>query len=559
MTAEGGLFIKLVKKAPFVEKSSIAKQPEGVGQPINGVRTIVLGKGILPVGDTIENNSVNSCSYEDYSSSVSTPESSPLASFLPEPVVNLTQTQSLSSTNSSGDSYSQPIHLPHHLSAHDSIRIADGQGGSRVLELIDLVREARSNPAARSQLLTLAQAAASDPRVTSSCFVASEENLLPILAQLGSGDAVARREGSLTLRQLILSNPEDRRLQQGLLATVDQMARQNPSNTEARQLLVEIYQDSSPRNSGLRQWMQSNTAVPSYVSNAVVANGNQGGNTLALSSGPGGGGFASLPASAPLSGDTPSNQASSQATLPLSQLLALPGFAPLAALIEERTQGTPLQGLAPEGVVAFALTHAGLPASEFKDLLYLRIMAGALPLNSFTGSQFGQSMIVATNLARDIRRQLDGHGSSDHRTLAVGNRSAETELSGASTPLRSVPAPAPSASPQLDPASPVLTIAASQLQGSSIAAHSFFMPALLTCLSGMQGAASQPSTLGQSLLASQAFGLGGHSHYHVEGPTNLDEDSHQGFGGGSQGQQDSGGHDQDGHEEQNHPQDSYYA
>ncbi len=509
------------------------------------------------MGDTIENNSVNSCSYEDYSSSVSTPESGPLASYLPEPVVDLTQTQPLSSTSSSGDSYSQPIHLPRHLSPHDGIRIADGQGGSRVLELIDLVREARSDTSARSQLLTLAQAAAADPRITSSCFVASEENLLPILAQLGSEDPVARREGALTLRQLILSNPEDRRLQQGLLATVDQIARQNPSNTEARQLLVEIYQDSSPRNSGLRQWMQSNTAVPSYVSNAVAANGNKSGGTLALSSSLGGD-SATIPGAAPLSGSASSNQASSSATLTLSQLLALPGFAPLAALIEERTQGTPLQGLPPEGVVGFALTHAGLPASEFKDLLYLRIMAGALPLNSFTGSQFGQSMIVATNLARDIRRQLDGHGSSDHRTLAAGGPAAETEHAGASAPLRSVPAPAPSAL-ALDPASPVLTVAASQLQVGSIAAHSFFMPALLTCLSGMQGAASQPSTLGQSVLASQAFGLGGHSHYHVEGPTNLDEDSHQGFGGGSQGQQDSGEHDQDGREEQNHPQDSYYA
>ncbi|HKX12768.1 MAG TPA: hypothetical protein VJP40_06420 [bacterium] len=509
------------------------------------------------MGDTVENNNlVSSCSYEDYSASVSTSEAGPLASYLPEPVVDLTQTQSLSSTSS--DSYSQAIQLPRHLSPHDSIRIADGQGGSRVLELIDLVREARSNPSARSQLLTLASAAASDPRVTSSCFVASEENLLPILAQLGSEDAVTRREGALTLRQLILSNPEDRRLQQGLLATVDQIARQNPSNTEARQLLVEIYQDSSPRNSGLRQWMASHTAVPNYVSNAVVANESNRGGTQALSSNGGGtlGGFA---VSASLSGDAPSNQASTQTILPLSQLLASPGFAPLATLIEERTQGTPLQGLAPEGVIGFALTHAALPASEFKDLLYLRIMAGALPLNSFTGSQFGQSMIVATNLARDIRRQLDGHGSSERRTLTAGDRAAETELAIASASPRSIPAPAPSGSPLPDPASPVLTAAASQLQGGSIAAHSFFMPALLTCLSGMQGAASQPSTLGQSVLASQAFGLGGHSHYHVEGPTNLDEDSHQGFGGGSQGQQDSGEQDQDGREESNHPQDSYYA
>ncbi|HEX5033445.1 MAG TPA: hypothetical protein VFW62_03110, partial [bacterium] len=396
-------------------------------------------------------------------------------------------------------------------------------------------------------------------RVTSSCFLASEENLLPILAQLGSNDETARREGALSLRQLIQSNPEDRRLQQGLLATVDQMARENPSNAEARQLLVAVYRDSSPQNAGLRQWMQSHTAAPSYAPDAVANGGTDvNARALAASGSNGGGSLAALPGSASLSGEGSAIQASTS-PLTLSQLFALPGFAPLASLIEERTQGTPLQGIAPEGIVGFALTHSNLPASEFKDLLYLRIMAGALPLNSFTGSQFGQSMIVATSLARDIRRQLDGQGGSEQARIAGGRNTEAPALESAPLASTSVPAPGPSASPLLDPASPVLTAFASQLQSGSVSAHSFFMPALLTCLSGMQGVASQPSTLGQSVLASQTFGLGLNSHYHVEGPTNLDEDSHQGFGGGSQGQQDSGEQGQDGREESNSPQDSYYA
>ncbi|HKY63782.1 MAG TPA: hypothetical protein VJR29_10210 [bacterium] len=506
------------------------------------------------MGEPVENTSVSSCSYEDYSTGMSIPEAAPLASFPAEPVLDLTQ------NTSSTDTYSEALRLPRHLSAHDTVRIADGQGGSRDLEFVDLIREARSNPEARRQLLTLAQAAASDPRVTSSCFLASEENLLPILAQLGSDDETARREGALSLRQLIQSKPEDRRLQQGLLATVDQMARENPRNAEARQLLVEVYRDSSPQNAGLRQWMQSHTAVPSYVPNAVAGgNGNGGARALALSGSSGDGSSAALPVSAPLAGEGSGIQASSS-PLALSQLVALPGFAPLAGLIEERTQGTPLQGIAPEGIVGFALTHANLPASEFKDLLYLRIMAGALPLNSFTGSQFGQSMIVATSLARDIRRQLDGHGGSERALTAVSGPNAEAPTLE-STPVAStsVPAPGPSASPLLDPASPVLTAFASQLQSGSVSAHGFFMPALLTCLSGMQGVASQSSTLGQSVLASQSFGLGLNSHYRIEGPTNLDEDSHQGFGGGSQGQQGSEQQDQDGREDSGHPQDSYYA
>lgn len=501
------------------------------------------------MGDFVEKNPVNSCTYEDYSSGVSLPDSSPLVSIASEPAVDL------SSTSSNSSNYSEPLRLPTHLLAHDRIRIADGKGGSRDLEFIDLIREARTDAGARSQLLTLAQAAAADPRITSSCFLASEENLLPILAQLGSSDPTARREGALSLRQFIQSNPEDRRLQQGLLATVDQIARQNPSNTEARELLVSVYRDSSPQNSGLRQWMQNNTAVTSYAPNAVAANGSNSAPRGLATPIVGGGSPNSANSNSVGSSD---NQVSSSHSLSLSQVLSLPGFAPLAALIEQRTQGTPLQGIAPEGIVGFALTHANLAPSEFNDLLYLRIMAAALPLSGFTGNQFGSSMIVATNLARDIRANLNGHGSSSEEGLRLTARSlnpSEATPLGATT-TSTLPAPAPTASPLLDSSSTVLAAnGSSPLHGSFPTTFNFFVPSLLTSLSGMQGLTAQPTALGPSALASQAFGFGNHSSYHVEGPTNLDEDSHQGFGGGSQGQQDQ---DQDEREE-SHPQDSYYA
>src|SRR5262249_17847563 len=98
--------------------------------------------------------------------------------------------------------------LPSHLSAHDRVRFNDGQGGSRTLEVVDLIRESRSNPQALQQLRLLARLAAEqDPAVLSSCYAGREENLLPALAQLPSSDPTARHEGSLTLKSFILGHP----------------------------------------------------------------------------------------------------------------------------------------------------------------------------------------------------------------------------------------------------------------------------------------------------------------------------------------------------------------
>lgn len=505
-----------------------------------------------PIDKNLVNSSANSCSYEEYGPGVSLPEDSPLASFVSEPVVDLSQ-----STLNSSTFTSQPIRLPTHLLAHDVVRISDANGGTRDLEFIDLVRTARTDVGARSQLLALAQAAASDPRVTSSCFLASEENLLPILAQLGSSDPIARREGALSLRQFILSNPEDRRLQQGLIATVDQLVRQNPSNTEARELLASVYQDHSPQNAGLRQWMQSNTAVANYAPNAVAVGGSNPA-LRSLATGAPAGGSGPNP-STPAVGPTGNSGVPTANALSFNQIVSLPNFGPLATLIEERTQGTPLQGIAPEGIVGFALTHANLAPSEFNDLLYLRIMAAALPLTGFTGNQFGSSMIVATNLARDIRTSLNGHDSDisegSRLTASALNPSDATPI--ASSTVSTLPASAPTASPLLDASPTALAFNGSApLHGSFPTAFNFFVPSLLTSLSGMQGLTAQPTALGPSALASQGFGFGSHSTYHVEGPTTLDEDSHEGFGGGSQGQHE--GQDGEDHEE-SHPQDAYYA
>lgn len=511
------------------------------------------------MGD-FDNNPVNSStftSYEDPNLGISI-DPGPAVSLPAEPVVDLTST---SGGSSGGDAYSTPLRLPRHLSPHDSVRVSDGSGGSRTLEIIELIREARSNPTARQQLMTLASAAASDPSLLNQCYVSNEENLIPMLAQLGSSDPVARREGALSLRQFILSHPEDRTLQQGLLATVADVARGDRNNVEARELLVSVARDSSPQNAGLRNWMQGQAQIAPLCntgSSSPVAN-NSNGSSLA----PAGSGGA--PALSLAQGGANAVIATVASLLPgaaapaaVASLALNSGAAEqLVAMIEQRTAGTPLEGVPPEGIVSFVRQHAALPAGTFEDLLRLRILADALPLTGFTGNLFGTSTSVATLLAEDIRRVLNRDAGSTSDAAPVVGVAALAEGSveghGAATP-----APADGRSPVLVAQAPTAVPNGASNGENGGNAIAFFVPALLTSLSGMQGLTANPSSLGPTPLATLAMGLSGRSSYHVDGPTTIDEDGHQGFGGGSQG----GGSNHEGGEgrdERREAPDSYLA
>ena len=472
-----------------------------------------------------------------------------------EPVLDLTN---ISTAGGSGDSFTtRPLRLPDHLSPHDHIRISDGTGGSRTLELIELVREARSNPASRQQLLTLATAAAGTPGILNKCYVSSEENLLPMLAQLGSSDPIARREGALSLRHFILTHPEDRTLQEGLLATVAEVARNDRENVEARDLLVAVARDNSPQNTGLRNWMQHQPAITSVSGISVAladnptlsapANGAAGA-PLALALGSNG----SSPALAGTSSPVPG------ATGPVLNLVLTPNSSELiTAMIEQRTAGTPLEGVPTEGIVNFVRQHASLPAGHFEDLLRLRILADALPLTGFTGNLFGTSTTVASKLAEDIRRDLsrDPNGSLEAPLVAGGgNALGNVSADGAPT-IVGIP---------VDGHAPVLAAVATTVLPSFAANGganpiAFFVPALLTSLSGMQGISANPASLGPTPLATLALGLSGHSSYHIGAPEGLDGDGHQSFGGGSHGNGSGGEDGGERRDERREPTDAYLA
>lgn len=512
------------------------------------------------MGD-FDNSTVNSstfASYEDPNLGISIDPGASVSTPV-EPVVDLT---TLSDTTGSGDSFSRPLRLPRHLSAHDSIRVSDGNGGTRTLEIIDLIRDARSNPAARQQLMTLATAAASDPNLLNRCYVSSEENLIPMLAQLGSSDPVARKEGALSLRHFILSHPEDRTLQQGLLATVADVARNDQGNSDARELLVSVARDSSPQNAGLRNWMShqaqiaplcnngsnSGTALPNGSSSSPVATSLTGG---AVHSPSQGGANALVETAVSLIPGAGKSNAVAPAALSTG------AAEQIVAMIEHRTAGTPLEGVPTEGIMNFVQQHAALPAGTFEDLLRLRILADALPLTGFTGNLFGTSTSVAGLLAEDIRRVMNREEGGSVAAAPVGSEGpalVNHVSDGVIAPLGS---PALGGSPAIvAPNSPLLANFASiGANGSPIA---FFVPALLTSLSGMQGATSNPGNTSPTPLASLAMGLGGRSSYHVDGPTSIDEDSHQGFGGGSQGGN-SGNEGGEGRDERRESPDAYLA
>ncbi|MCE9623908.1 MAG: hypothetical protein K8R69_00420 [Deltaproteobacteria bacterium] len=509
------------------------------------------------MGDPVENNLVTPnpyASYEDADLGVSiAPES---ASTPAEPAVDLT---TASTGTGSSDTFSRPLRLPRHLSPHDNIRISDGHGGSRTLEVIDLIREARTDVGVRRQLLTLASAAASDPTLLNRCYVSKEENLIPMLAQLGSSDPVARHEGALSLRYFILSHPEDRQLQQALIATVAEVAHQDQNNTDAREVLRSISNDSSPQNAGLRNWMQSQPRVATFISNEAVSQAGTNSNSNAAGSNAGGSNAAAIVGAPGTNGVSVSGDTKALANLATPAPLSAPVADQLLHLIESRVAGTPLEGVPTEGILSFAQNNAALPAQQFEDLLRLRILADALPLTGFTGNLFGSASTVAGVLAADIRRTLAREGG----TAAISGEVLRPSTLAAS--VTSDGAPIPFTAPTVTTAA--ATVPSEALSGSFAGMGSnflpggiipFFVPALLTSLSGMQGLSAQPNNLGPTPLATLAMGLAGNSTYHVEGPTTVDEDGHQSFGGGSQGH--SGQGDDGEHRDERHEApDSYLA
>jgi len=514
------------------------------------------GKGTLPVGDPLECNPANSSSsvsYEDASLGISIDPSAQVS--LATPDVDLTQVGAPRS--SSGDSYSVSLRLPSHLSPSAHIRVSDGNGGARDVQLSDLIRESRTDASARANLKTLASAAASIPGILDRCYVGSEENLLPMLAQLGSSDSVARHEGALSLQDFIQHHPQDRALQQGLVATVADIARQDTNNTEARSLLTAIARDNCPQNAGLRQWMQRQPDIAPLTPSAnAVAQSNSGSNPtapapLALSeavSGTGGSGPAAVQTTTALLANTAANAPAA--------LLAPAVSDRLISLIETRTAGTPLDGIPTEGILNFAQNQGALPAGQFEDLLRLRILADALPLNGFTGNLFGAASTVAGLLAEDIRRGLNRDSVQVRSNAIASNGAFHSDGWNASD---SAPVLSTSAHPVLPNANaPVDGTRAMIATTFPTFAANFFVPSLLTSLSGMQGLTSQSNGVVSTPLATLAFGLGGHSSYHVEGPTSLDEGGHQGFGGGSSGNG-SGQEGGDHHDERREGADAYLA
>ncbi len=506
------------------------------------------------MGDPLENNPVVSSPYVSYEDANLGMSIDPTAGGVStaEPVLDLTN---ISTAGGSGDSFSRPLRLPDHLSPHDHIRISDGTGGSRTLELIELVREARSNPASRQQLLTLATAAAANPNLLNKCYVSSEENLLPMLAQLGSSDPIARREGALSLRHFILTHPEDRTLQQGLLATVAEVARNDRDNVEARELLVAVARDNSPQNTGLRNWMQHQPAITSVSGTSAALAANP---TVSASAGA----AAVVPAALALdvNGSSSALAGSSSPVPGATGLVRALAFGPnsseqIVAMIEQRTTGTPLEGVPTEGIVNFVRLHAGIPAGHFEDLLRLRILADALPLTGFTGNLFGTSTTVAAQLSEDIRRGLSRDDNAPlEAPLVAGGGNAVGNLPAYGAPAI-VGAPVDGRAPVL---ASVATTVIPSFAGNGVASPiAFFVPALLTSLSGMQGISSSPAGLGPTPLATLALGLSGRSSYHVGAPEGLDGDGHQSFGGGSHGNGSGGEDGGERRDERREPSDAY--
>jgi hypothetical protein len=358
------------------------------------------------------------------------------------------------------------------------------------------------------------------------------------LAQLASSDPTARHEGALTLKSFILGHPEDRLLQQGLLATVSNIS-ETDRNSEARQLVASVYQDNSPQNAGLRNWMQGHTPAPAYVGEAPAQANNSPTSPSNAVGGPaamGGAQFLSVFGRGLSEAAVPAAVGTVFPSLPSAPLNSF-ATNQILSLIEQRTSNTPLEGVPPEGILAFAQNNAQLPATQFDGLMSLRIMASALPLTGFTGALFGQSATVASQLAQEIRLAVNPESASERSALLAGSVGSSASLSarGDGDPI-TAPVPGSATHAVAPGASPLFQRSWGDALAASFSnAYNFFVPSLLTSLSGMQALSYQPSVLGPSPLATQALGFGQPS-YHVEGPTTLDEGGHQGFGGHSQGQ-----------------------
>jgi len=354
------------------------------------------------MSDPIEtkDNAVNSCSYNPAEFTSVDPTVS--SSSQPEALA------SYSSPAPSLDSYSDA--KPLRLETQVSVRDPASFGGRSSLSLRSLILEARSSTAAQDEIISLVQNRANSERVNSQCFVSSEATLTDILSQLLSDDPVTRHEGRLALGQFILhsglSADEGLDLRLGVLATVARIRQTHPQNEEAKQVLVDVYNET-PHDSPLGQGMdqlpnrgvilqtvghcnaaQRNQAVAQQGSGGTV----NGGGALAIEGEP-------VAKSLSLAVDVAGHPA---VLTPLS--LALPSFnteqwSKVASLVETTLRGTTLENIPAEEILNAAQNHLAPAIDQFKQSFRLGILGLSLRYTDIPGSQFPAYAQVASRLA----------------------------------------------------------------------------------------------------------------------------------------------------------------
>ncbi len=419
-------------------------------------------------------------------------------------------------------------------------------GGRTSLTVGTLLTEAAHSTAAQDEIIALVQHRAGDPQVTQMCYEARDEALSNILAQLISTDPTARQEGRLALQQYILDNGKDLELRLGVLATVAHI-HETTRNDDARQLLVQVYRQT-PHNSALGQGMtrlnnhavilqavgQQNVAARSQT-NSALEPGNAGG---------GGARFLATGVAAAVGDDRALGFSVLPAFVLSSTALTAEQAGAISTVVERLVQGTILEGIPSEEIVATTQRHLGQAADQFKQGLRLGVLGLGMRFGDFPGSQFAGSALIATRVVDQIasivfngsasssdssRRPLNAAAGNDPERLSHGN----DVIAGVGT-SPSVVAQAPGQAGSIEGLRP----------GTLLGGSNPYLPAshpMTTTLAGMQGAA--PQTL--AYAGHYTFGAARFSDnpsYFVEGPT-ADEGAHDSNsqGGNSEG---SGSHQQ---------------
>lgn len=484
------------------------------------------------MSDTVEKTQdVVSCSLPETSDpAVSAPYSSS--------ELLVSRAEPLSSSSSDPSSALDQYSAPHHLSLDTVVSVRDPQqfAGRRTLTVQSLLGEAVNSEAARDELLRVVRPLSADTRRMEMCYAGDNDTLGLILAQLTSSDAVVRNEGRLALEQYILgdsSNPQDNlELRLGALATVARLRQVQPENQDAKSLLVNVYRQC-PHNSPLGQGidrLSNRSVILQAVGQANVA-------TRTDAPSPGNATLLAGTASAAFvgGGGTPGVDAALAYTV-------LPVLSPALALLtpdqndrvinatERALQGTHLEAIPSEEIVATVQRHLGPAADQFREDLRRGLLALGMRYTDFSGAHFLAHANVATRVADRVADIVFGDSVEVRNAGPVSPRPEET-FAVADLSARA-PVPAPHAAPLSASANGAPVLPAGFVDGLELAAGFPSQPALTLSLAGMQGASRQSNGLTFAFGGPSAFSFQNHASYVIEGPT-AEEAPHDGNSGGS--------------------------